>query len=265
MIEGVSASGARDQSLTIMDEAGGQVRFHLRLPNRARSQRMPLLIVLAGVKTDDKTLNRAPEQTNNALITYVYNYDKEEWRRSWYLRRARHVLRMTAGMSYQIEAILQWARSQPWVDPDRINIAGGSLGAIYLPMILRDLHAKGLGFRTVTLAYGGAGRALMCYLMLRRRSRALAAIGAALCWLLLSRMEPTKHLPHLKGKFLVISSLDDERIPRRCSKRFEELTPEPKTIIHLKGHHVDTEHPHILEQVFATTIGWLVKEGAIDH
>ena len=265
MIDFDSASTSRGQALTIPDGAGGEVKFYLRLPNVPHSPRMPLLIVLAGVKTDGRTLSRAPEQTNNALITYAYNYDKEDWRRSSYLKRARHVLRMTAGMSCQIETLLRWVQVQSWVDPERINIAGGSVGAIFLPMVLRDLHAKGLGFRTITLAYGGAGRAMMCYLMLRRHSRVLAALGAALCWMLLGRMEPTRHLPYLEGNFLLISSLDDERIPRRCSKLFEELTPEPKTIIHLDGHHVDTEHPQILEKVFTTILGWLVKEGALNH
>lgn len=264
MTDVVSAQCSGVQSLTIPDGEGREVKFSLRLPKTPSSERLPLLIVLAGIKTNERTLTRAPAQNSNALITYEYDYDKEDWRGSSYTARARHVLRMTAGMSGQIEALLRWVQSRSWVDPERVNIAGGSVGAICLPMILRDLQDKGLNFRTVTLAYGGADRTRMCYLMLRHRSRILAALGAALCWLLLHRMEPAHHLPYLKGEFLLISSLDDERIPRRCSKLFEDLTPQPKTIIHKSGEHVDTAHPHVLDEVLATTLSWLVENRALN-
>lgn len=264
MSDAVSVPCSTVESFRIPDNKGGEVKFSLRRPKAPADERLPLLIVLGGVKTNERTLTRAPVQKRNALITYEYDYDKEDWRRWSYPNRARHVLRMTVGMSGQIEALLVWVQSRSWIDPERINVVGGSVGAIYLPMILRDLQAKGLGFRTVTLAYGGAGRTTMCYLMLRHRSRVLAAIGATLCWLLLRRMEPATHLPHLKGEFLLISSLDDERIPRRCSKLFEDLTPETKTIIHTSGQHVDTEHPHVLDEVFATTLGWLVENRALN-
>ena len=178
MPEDVSMLNSRVQAYRIPDGAGGEVKFYLRLPEKPCSERIPLLIVLAGVKTNERTLARAPAQRDNALLTYEYDYDKTEWRQSSYLARARHVQRMTVGMPRQLEALLRWAKSQPWVDAEKINIAGGSVGAIYLPMILRDLQTKGLGFRTVTLAYGGAGRATMCYLMLRHRSRVLALLGA---------------------------------------------------------------------------------------
>ncbi len=252
------------QNLTLPDSQGRLVKFSLRLPVAPCTGRIPLLIVLAGIKTNESTLERAPAQAANALITYEYDYDKTAWRRLSYVSRARQVMRMTRQMPGQIEILLRWAQTQPWVDVERINVAGGSIGAIYLPMILRHLQAVGLSFRTVSLAYAGAGRATMCYLMLHHHGRVLAALAAALSWLLLRRMEPARYLPHLKGEFLIVSSLDDERIPRRCSKLYEELTPEPKTIIHKRGAHVDTDQPSILDDVFTTILGWLTERGVMN-
>lgn len=252
------------ESLQIPDGGGGQVKIHLRRPAAHGDQKFPVLIVLAGVKTNAKTLERAPAQPNNTIITYEYDYDKEDWRKASYLTRAWHVCRMSYTMSRQFEALTRWIYAQPWVDTKRVNVAGGSVGAIYLPMMLKHIQDRGLNYRTITFAYGGASRAVMCYLMLRHHSRILAGVGAALCWSLLGIIEPAKYLPHLKGDFLLIASPDDERIPRHCSKLFEDLTPEPKTIIHKPGEHVDTEHPHILDEVFTTTLTWLVEKQAIN-
>lgn len=112
--------------------------------------------MLAGIKTNEETLSRLPEQGNNALIAYHYDYDQSTWNTFSYLRRALICHRMTRRVSARIASLVEWVKAQVWADSERVNLGGGSLGAIVLPMILRDLLAWNVKVRAVTMAYGGA-------------------------------------------------------------------------------------------------------------
>lgn len=252
------------QTLTVPDGIGGTVRFTLRFPKSQASERLPVLILLAGIKTNEQTVDKIQGQGDNALIAYHYDYDKSTWKSLSRLRQGLIAYRMTSEVSDQIAALVEWVKGQDWADPDRVNIAGGSLGAISLPMILRELQKRGIGLRTVTLAYGGAGRMTLGYLSLRHRSLLLAAVTGLLSWLFLRRLEPAIHLPHLKGEFLIVSSPDDNLVPRRCAKLFEDLTPEPKTIIHMQGGHVNTREQELLGEVVGIAQKWLTERGALN-
>ena len=252
----------------IPDGDGHPVRFHLRRPvdgaNDGAGARYPVLIILAGIKTGDHTLERLPDHGANVLIAYAYPYDKDRWGRSSTVRRGLTAHWMTYQVSKQIIALVRWLHDQPWADPERINIGGGSLGSIVLPMILSDMQRAGVRVRSATFAYGGVGRFTLGYQCLRHRSFALAVTGAILSWLCLGRLEPARYLPHLSGEFLVISSPDDQMVPRGCAERFESLLPDPKTIVHMEGGHVDIRQPDVLADVVAITLRWLVERGAFD-
>ncbi len=238
------------------------VRFTLQLPRSRGSARLPVLILLAGIKTSEQTLERIPGQGDNALIAYHYDYDKSTWKSLSRFRQGLIAYRMTSEVPDQIAALVEWVKGQAWADRDRVNIAGGSLGAISLPMILRELQNKDIGFRAVILAYGGAGRMTLGYLSMRHRSLLLAAATGMLSWLFLRRLEPAIHLPHLKGEFLIISSPDDNLVPRRCAKLFEDLTPDPKTIIHVRGAHLNPREQNVIGDVVEIAQKWLVEQGA---
>ena len=252
------------QTLSIPDGIGGTVSFSLKLPESPGSEPIPVLILLAGIKTDEETLKKIPGRGGNALIAYHYDYDKSTWKSLSRIRQALTVYRMTSEVADQIAALVEWVKDQAWVDPDRVNIAGGSLGAISLPMILRELQKRDIRLRTVTLAYGGAGIMTLGYVSVRHRSKFLAVVVGLLSWLFLRRLEPANHLPKLKGEFLVLSSPDDSLVPRRCSKLLEDLTPPPKTIIHMRGGHVNAREQKLLTEVVGVTQNWLTERGALN-
>lgn len=258
------AQDVTTSTLTIPDGIGGKVQFTLQLPTSPVTERLPTLILLVGIKTNEETLTRISDQGDNALVAYHYDYDQSTWKSLSYVRRALIAHRMTCQIPDQIAALVEWIKSQPWADPGRVNIGGGSLGAISLPMVLRELQARGIELRTISFAYGGAGRVMLGYLSLRHRSRLLAAVGGGFAWLFLRRLEPARHLPHLHGQFLIISSPDDRLVPRRCSKLFEDLTPEPKTIVHMQGVHINTKERKLLAEVMAITRKWLTGQGAFN-
>ena len=225
---------------------------------------MPVLVILAGLKTSHRTLDRLPACGANALVAYAYTYDREHWRIQSNLGRGVIAWRMASRLADQIAALLEWVKRQPWCDTERVSLCGGSLGAILLPMILRDLQSRRIGVRCAVFAYGGAGRFSLAWLSLRHRSVVLAALGALLALVCLRRIEPARHLPHLEGDFLVISSPDDELVPQRCAVHFEALLPDPKRIVHLSGEHLATHRPELLALVVDTAKSWLLERDAFN-
>ncbi len=251
----------RTQAVELVDRHGAPLRFEVRRP-ADESVEVPVLVILGGLKTGHRTLDRLPPCGANALVAYAWPYDRERWRSQSNFGRALVVWRMARRLSDQIEALLVWLRSQPWCDADRVTLCGGSLGAIVLPMILRDLQARGSGVKRAVFAYGGARRGTLAWLILRRQSIPLAALASLLALLCLRLVEPARHLPHLRGEFLVISSPDDERVPVRCAAHFEALLPDPKRVVHLAGAHLDTERPDLIASVVDTARGWLLERDA---
>ena len=253
----------RTHTVEIVDRRGAPLQFEVRRPADENVE-VPVLVILGGLKTGHRTLDRLPPCGANALVAYAYPYDRERWRSQSNFVHALVVWRMARRLSGQIEALLEWVRSQPWCDPERVSLCGGSLGAILLPMILRDLQSRGVPMKRAVFAYGGAGRVSLAWLSLRRRSALLAALAALLSFACLRHIEPARHLPHLQGEFLVISSPDDEQVPERCSARFEALLPEPKRIVHLTGEHLDTDRPDLIAAVVRTATNWLLERDAFN-
>ena len=77
-------------------------------------------------------------------------------------------------------------------------------------------------------------------------------------------MEPARHLPYLRGEFLVVSSPDDSLVPRRCAQRLEELLPASKTIIHMRGEHVDASNQKLLFDVVNVVRKWMQERGVLN-
>lgn len=257
-------SAETTRTVQIDDGCGGAVTFTLRMPRVPEGARLPVVILLVGIKTDGETLTYVPQYGGNAFIAYHYDYDKSNGRSLSNIGGAWTCHRMTREVSGQIATLVEWVKSQSWADPERVNLVGGSLGAIVLPMILRDLMTRGIEVRTVTFAYGGAGRVTLGYLSVRRRSWLVAVLAGALAGLFLRRLEPAIHLPHIRGEFFIISSPDDKLVPRRCSRLFEDLTPEPKSVVHVTGEHLGGSANHVLRNVVDITIGWLIERDAIN-
>ena len=250
-------------SIEIADRRGIAVRFEVRRPPQDDVP-VPALVILAGFRTGHRALDRLPACGANALVAYAYSYDRERWRSQSNLARGVAAWRAARRLPDQIAALVEWLKHQPWCDPGRVSLCGGSLGAIVLPLVLRELQSRDLTVRGAVFAYGGAGRLALAWLSLRRRSIALGALGALLAAFFLRRIEPARHLPHLEGDFLVISSPDDELVPRRCAARFEALLPEPKRVVHLEGEHIDARRPDLIASVVGIATGWLRERDAFN-
>jgi dienelactone hydrolase len=254
------------QHVTLSDARLGPVDFTISLPDPLPSSKLPLVVVLGGLGTGANNIRFVDDAGDNAIIGYDWPLPAAMPKGLRALTEIPSLRRRALSVPGQIGVMLRWLATQPWSDPGRISVLGFSLGAIATPAAERVAQQDGVDVRWTVLAYGGVGLDALVEGDRRIRPawiRPLFGAGAAL---LLWPLEPAAHLPHLPGHFLIIGAARDTIVEPRASARLEELTPEPKTIIHTAGDHVGTgpDRQALLEEAMAATRRWLAAKGAVN-
>src|SRR5271166_3826376 len=92
-------------------------------------------------------------------------------------------------------------------------------------------------------------------------------VGCARYWhLLFHPLQPTEHLAHLSGQFLILEGKDDTLIPQSARARLREAAPAPKTVIAFGGDHmgVGSNKMSLLQAIIAASTTWLIEKGAVN-
>ncbi len=181
------------------------------------------------------------------------------------VRRLPEFRRKVLTVPGQVDAILAWASRQAWADPDRVSLLGFSLGAFVVPAAQRLAQDRGASVRWTILGYAGAPiGAVIAGHPKAGPPWIRPALGTA-ADLLLRPVEPSHHLPHLRGRFLVLRAANDRLIVRAAAERFAELTPEPRTVVRIEGDHMGLgDKWKLLAHVIDVSRSWLLEQGAID-
>ncbi len=252
----------------LVDPDDNVVGFSVSLPlgsfDEDAGERLPTLVVISGFRGAHHNLERIPEPGPNVIISYDYPYRPEEWKTASLLERILIARRVAFRMPNDVAGLMAWVRRQHWADRSRISLVGVSLGAIALPVIRRRASATGQTAGPSVIAYGGVDLHAMAADNIDLSPgwlREIVAWGIAVA---LRPLEPAAHLSEITGPFLLINGRDDERLPRESVERLHALTPEPKTIINVKGAHIDGNRPEIIENTVRLARVWLVSKGALN-
>jgi hypothetical protein len=248
----------------------GRVQFVVSLPDPMPQGRIPVVVVLGGLGGGSNSIREISAVTGDpgpsAFVGYDWPLPTREPSVAEIVLRLLAFRRGVLSVPGQADAILAWAARQPWADPDRLSLLGFSLGAFVVPASQRLAELRGQTVGWTVLGYSGAPISEVIAGHPKAGPAWLRPILGAGAELLLRPVEPSLHLPHLRGRFLVLRAADDRLIVPAAAQRLIELTPQPRTVVLIQGDHmgVGPEKWKVLARVIDATRSWLVEQGAID-
>lgn len=255
--------------VVLRGEAVGDVRFVVSLPEPLPAGRIPIVLVLGGLEGGTRSIRRISEAVGdpgpNAFVAYDWPLPPKEPGVLEIALRLPALRRAALSVPGQVDALLAWASVQPWGDADRVSLLGYSLGTFVAPAVQRIVEQRGGDVRWTILAYAGAPiGAVIAGHPAVRPGWARRPLGAGID-LLLRPVEPSEHLPHLHGRFLVLRAARDRLIAAAAADRLVELTPQPRTVVVIEGDHMGLgpEKRKLLAKVVALSRAWLIEQGAI--
>lgn len=261
----ITASGeARSfRDVTIETLGAGTIRFTVSRPMQPGTESLPLVVILAGLRTGRASLELVDRHGPAVLVGYQYPYSQETWYQSARVTQLLAIRSAALAVPWQVTHIVERLEEDGGVDTTRTALLGYSFGAMFVPATQRLAAADGRPFDAAIMAFGGADIEALLDANLRvdqdRVRHALAWTGAAL----LHPLEPALHLPELPGRFLVIRGSADRQIPDSLSARMADLTPEPKEVVTLDSGHMNPRDPALTQRVIRLSQDWLTRTGIL--
>jgi hypothetical protein len=244
----------------------GRIGLAISLPDPLPERPLPIVMVVGGLATGERNIRQVPGGGDNAIVGYDWPVPIRRPQGWDFVRQAPDLYDRALRVPGQIAAALDWLAGQGWADPDRTSLLGFSLGALAAPAAQRLAEFRGRAIGWTALAYGGSPIGALLAANPYLKPRWAAPILSRVADLVFRPVEPGEHLPHLRGRFLLVGSRDDVFVPEAAARRMRDLAPEPKTIVLLEGRHmgVGPDRQALLAQIIAVTTRWLVDERAVN-
>jgi pimeloyl-ACP methyl ester carboxylesterase len=152
---------------------------------------------------------------------------------------------------------VDYLRGLPEVDPDRIVLVGGSLGALVAPAVA----ATDERIAAVALLFGAGDLASV----VEANLPGPLLVRRPLAWIfstLVSPMEPLKYIGRIAPRpVFMLNGTGDPRMPVRCSRFLHDAAGDPKTIRWIDAGHVSIRDVTFRERVMVYFRAWLVETG----
>jgi dienelactone hydrolase len=228
------------------------------------------VVVLGGIRTGREVMRLITARPETArlgvFITLDYPYDGPRSFRG--LEMLPWIPRVREALFDGVEAVrlaVDFLLSRTEVDPSRIVLLGGSLGAFYV------VDAGALDHRpaAVVAVMGGGDLTTLFEVNLRSGgyvgTRLLSVPVAGLLGLLVRPLEPLR-LAHLISPvpYVQISATGDERIPEASARALFEAAREPKRLVWMESAHVLPGREEIIEEMIERALAELRTLGLID-
>jgi hypothetical protein len=260
----ILSDGRIERHMIFRDARLGRVGVTISVPQAITGNAMPVVVVLGGFREGRDNIAPFGDIGGTVLIGYDWPLSQKAFDGDTLAALSPDMRRRALGVPGQVRAIFDWLDGQSWADTSQVSLVGYSLGAVIAPSVQRVLQHGGHNVGWTVLANGGAGLgAMVAEMPSLHPVWARPLFGAAADWLL-APLEPAAHLPHLEGRFLVLS-WPEGSLPAKAVADFQALVPTDKSLVLRTLEAQDNARPaaSLLAQSVDAARGWLMAEQAI--
>lgn len=251
--------------LVFSDNDHETVQCIMSLPESLSGDKLPVLIILGGLEVGIQNLKHIPDPGNNAIIIYQYPYHPRYWYYGSAVREIPVIRNSVLRVPAQVLALYRWVGRQNWADSSRINLAGYSFGALFVPAILHLTQHHNGHFPHAVISYGGADLYHLLAHNMTNLNQPWRGLVSHLAITAIRGIEPALHAPHIRSDVLLINGTMDSQIPESCWRLLHRLIPRPKQIIMLEEGHMDPRKTELTIKLVQITREWLLGRGAINE
>ena len=216
--------------------------------------RLPVLVVLGGHRTGSDAVDLFGDVGRRAVVGIDYPYDGPEKVRgiSQSLGAIPAARRAFLDTVPGVSLLIDWLVEQPWVDPGRIIVVGGSLGVPFAASAAAiDQRITG-----AMLVHGAADNRLWLQAQIERRVETgwlHYPLAVVLHWLAYGPVHDTrKTVGRIAPRpLLIVGARDDERTPAGQTELLYQLAGEPKRLRWTEGLHIEPDRSEIIEELLA--------------
>ena len=250
---GVTPYGQLTDRLMLTSSSGLQVVARL-IRDEHVDGRLPVLVVLGGHRTGSDAVDLFGDVGQRAVVGVDYPYDGPEKVRgvSQSLGAIPAARRGFLDSVPAVSLVIDWLEDQPWVDPGRIFVIGGSLGVPFaVSAAAHDSRIAG-----AMLVHGAADNRLWLEAQLARRVDAAwlhYPLSVVLHWLAYGPVHDTgRNIGKIAPRpVVVIGAREDERTPAGQTELLFELAGDPKRIRFTDGAHIEPDRTEIIAELLS--------------
>ena len=261
---------SRLETVDLHSSTGLTVHGLIRIPADARPPYAGAVLI-GGMKRGSRLVGVSGLDTiaRSAVIVsldYPLRLGRDSWRGAMALQTLARVRPAALDAVSDVLLLIDYLAGRPDVDPHRIFLVGGSLGAVVAAV------AGGIDARpaAVLLLYGGGDIGSLIAHTLRHPAQdapvayGLAPIvGYALAWWL-TPLAPERYVPAISPRTLImINGADDSLVPKRYAVALYGAAREPKELIWVSGEHVEPSETALLERLSDVVTARLVAHGLL--
>ena len=249
-----SSNGIVQKLVRLESSTGLAVRMRVVRPETAPGQALPVIIVMGGEGTgkDAVDLVGAPQGIAYIALDYPYEGDQELDAFWESLAAIPGIQQAFLDSPPAMMLALDWALQQDWVDPDKVELVGASLGVPFTAVA----GALDERFTRVWLLHGGAKNVPWVMHVGRRYVeneflRGLLARGALLL-VYGNSFEALDWIPEIAPRPLVIvAARDDDFVPPEAQQPFVEAAEASQHIevVWTEGRHIRPTRREELQQL----------------
>ena len=253
-----------ERHMIFRDARLGRVGVTISVPQAITGAAMPVVVVLGGFREGRDNIAPFSDMGRTVLIGYDWPFSRKAFDGDALAALSPDMRRRALGVPGQVRAVLDWLDGQSWADTSRVSLVGYSLGAVIAPSVQRVLQEGGHSVGWTVLANGGAGFGTMIAdtpALHPAWARPVLGMAAAR---LLAPLEPAAHLPHLDGRFLMLS-WSGGAMPAQSVADFQALIPANKSLAvrALEARGNARPAASLLAQSVEAARDWLTAEQAI--